>query len=133
MQELAYSTSRKLEALDLTDRLAELDLADGFVWLSTPHTTGALILSEADPEMLADIERVAGDLLVPFEPFRHRKNDNPNAAAHLLASLFGSQLVLPVHDGRLVLGQYQRVLFVELDGPRERRLQVAALGQPGDG
>ena len=131
MYEIAFASSRRLEALDLTDQLTELPLADGFAWLTAPHTTGALLICEADPEMLADLERVAGELLAPFEPFRHHKNDNPNGAAHLMSSLFGSQLVLPIQDGRPLLGTYQRVLFLELDGPRDRRLQVAPLGEAG--
>jgi secondary thiamine-phosphate synthase enzyme len=128
MQELVFSTSRRIEALDLTDRLAGFELADGFAWLAIPHTTGALVLCESDAELLRDIERVAGEILAPFEPFEHRKNDNPNAAAHLLSALFGSQVVVPVTEGRLDLGTYQRVVFVELDGPRERRLRVAPIG-----
>ncbi len=133
MDTLPFATSRKLEAIDLTDRLGEVRLDDGFVWLSTPHTTGALILCESDPEMLEDLERVARDLLAPFEPFRHHKNDNPNAAAHLLSAMFGSQLVLPVRDGRVLLGTYQRILFLELDGPRERQLLVASIGSAPKG
>jgi secondary thiamine-phosphate synthase enzyme len=131
VQDIPFDTGRKIEAIDLTDRLAALDLPDGFAWISIPHTTGGLILCEADPEMLADIERVAAELLAPFEPFRHRKNDNPNAAAHLLSSLFGSQLILPVMDGRIQLGTYQRILFVELDGPRQRQVRVGSLVPTG--
>jgi secondary thiamine-phosphate synthase enzyme len=131
VQEIAFETGRKIEASDLTDRLAALDLPDGFAWFSIPHTTGGLILCEADPEMLADLERVAAELLEPFEPFSHNKNDNPNAAAHLLSSLFGSQLILPVVDGRLSLGTYQRILFLELDGPRRRQIRVGGLVAAG--
>jgi secondary thiamine-phosphate synthase enzyme len=131
VQDIAFETGRKIEAIDLTDRLAALDLSDGFAWISIPHTTGGLILCESDPEMLSDIERVAAELLAPFEPFRHNKNDNPNAAAHLLSSLFGSQLILPVVDGRLSLGTYQRILFVELDGPRQRQARVGSLVAAG--
>jgi thiamine phosphate synthase YjbQ (UPF0047 family) len=81
--------------------------------------------------MLADIETVAGGLLKDFEPFRHHKNDNPNAAAHLFSSLAGTQLLLPVVDGHVKLGAYQRIVFVELDGPRQgRRVQIASLAQP---
>ncbi|MGH3452253.1 MAG: secondary thiamine-phosphate synthase enzyme YjbQ, partial [Haloechinothrix sp.] len=102
--------------------------AEGFVWLSVPHTTCALILCEADDDMLRDIEHVAEGLFSPFEPFKHRKNNNPNAAAHLFAAVAGTQLVLPVFDGQFGLGTYQRLILVELDGPRDRTIQIAALG-----
>lgn len=127
MTELALATERKVEARDVTDLVADLALPDGFVLISAPHTTSALFLSEADADLLADIERVAAELFAPYEPFRHRKNDNPNAAAHILSGLVGSQLVLPVVGGRLGLGTYQRIVFLELDGPRSRRIQVSSL------
>ena len=127
VQEVLFATSRDVQAIDLTDLLGEVPMADGFVWLSTPHTTGALLVYESDPEMLEDLERVGRELFAPFEPFKHRKNDNPNAAAHLMSSFLGSQLVLPVRDGRPILGTFQRILFLELDGPRDRRLLVAPM------
>ncbi len=129
MRTITFDTTREIAAVDITDLLtADLaDLPDGFVWISCPHTTGALILCESDPEMLSDIERVAGGLLAPYEPFSHRKNDNPNAAAHLFSSLMGTQLVLPVASGALHLGTYQRLIFVELDGPRSRRLELSPI------
>ncbi len=136
MIERPLPTSRPYQAIDVTDLLAPLPIRDGFVWVSCPHTTAGLILCESDPEMLEDVERIAQRLFEPFEPFRHHKNDNPNAAAHLMSAFLGSQLVLPVRDGALVLGTYQRILFVELDGPRERKLHVAGIGAivgPADG
>jgi secondary thiamine-phosphate synthase enzyme len=111
----------------VTDLVNEQTLADGFVWISIPHTTGALFLSEADAELLADLEKLGKELLRPYEPFRHRKNGNPNGAAHIFASLIGSQLVLPVVGGRVQMGEYQHLIFLELDGPRLRRLQLASL------
>jgi thiamine phosphate synthase YjbQ (UPF0047 family) len=76
--------------------------------------------------MLRDLERCAVDLLRPLEPFQHNKNNNPNAAAHLFSSLMGTQLLLPF-EGRVVLGTYQRIVFLELDGPRTRRVQLKHL------
>ena len=125
MNELTVTTTRAVEAIDLTDRLVTERWPDGLLLLSVPHTTAALIIGEADPEMLEDYERVARDLFVPWEPFRHHRNDNPNAAAHLLSSLAGTQLLLPVQDGELTLGTYQRVVFLELDGPKTRRVDLA--------
>ena len=78
--------------------------------------------------MLADIEKAAGRLLAPIEPFAHHRNDKPNAAAHLFSGLAGTQLLVPVRDGKMQLGSYQRIVFVELDGPRERRtIRIAHL------
>ena len=119
--EITFATHHEREAIDVTDRLALLRHPDGFVWIACPHTTCALVLCEADADMLADIEKAASQLMVPLEPFLHHRNDNPNAAAHLWSSLAGTQLLIPVTDGKMQLGSYQRIVFVELDGPRERR------------
>lgn len=139
MVELELATHREREAIDITDRLAALSHPDGFAWIACPHTTCALILCEADSDMLADIEKAAGSLMAPMEPFTHHRNDKPNAAAHLWSALAGTQLLIPVRDGRMDLGTYQRIVFVELDGPRERRtirvghLGAVELGAPGEG
>lgn len=124
MPELAVQTHRKVHALDVTDEVLALHLDGRFAFIGAPHTTAAVLLCEADPEMLEDLERVAAQLFAGFEPFRHRKNDNPNAAAHLMSGFIGAQIVRPVRDGAVELGTYQRILFLELDGPRDRTLRV---------
>ena len=65
---------------------------------------------------------MAAGLPAPFEPFKHHRNDNPNAAAHIISSFAGTQLVLPVVDGELVLGTWQRLILIELDGPKTRTI-----------
>lgn len=125
MRELKLRTERKVQALDITEMVSALGHRSGLVWVNTPHTTAGLILCEADAEMLQDVERAAAELFAPLEPFKHHRNDNPNAAAHLTSSFLGTQLLLPTEGGRLAVGGYQRLLFVELDGPRERRVQIA--------
>jgi secondary thiamine-phosphate synthase enzyme len=127
MSHLTVATERSIQAIDLTDRLTDRRWPDGVLLLSVPHTTAALIIGEADPEMLQDYERVARDWFAPWEPFKHHKNDNPNAAAHLVSSLAGTQLVLRVTDGALVLGTYQRIVLLELDGPKARRVDMVSL------
>lgn len=127
MTSLAVSTERRIQALDLTDRLLARSWPDGVLLLSLVHTTAALLIGEADPEMLEDYERVATEFFAPWEPFKHHRNDNPNAAAHLFSSLAGTHLPLPVRDGRLALGSYQRVVLLELDGPKPRRIELASI------
>ena len=127
VRDLRIESARRIEARDVTDLLLAEVLPDGFAWCATQHTTAALLVCEGDPDMLLDIERTAEGLFAPFEPFQHRRNNNPNAAAHLVSSTFGTQLVFPVVDGRIQLGPWQRVVFLELDGPRERRILVASM------
>lgn len=124
---LQVRTEARIQALDVTDLVTERAWPDGLLWLSCPHTTAALVIGEADEDMLRDYERLAGELFEPYQPFRHHKNDNPNAAAHLLSSIAGTQLLLPIHSGRLVLGTFQRIVFLELDGPKPRQVRLASI------
>jgi secondary thiamine-phosphate synthase enzyme len=117
--------------MDVTDSITSQVWPDGYLLLSVPHTTAALILGENDPEMLQDYETVAVGLAAPFEPFKHHRNDNPNASAHVISSFAGTQLLLPVAEGRLVLGTWQRIIFIELDGPKTRQVLAGSIpGQP---
>lgn len=125
--EIPVETRATVQAIDLTDRIAARTYPDGLLWIACPHTTAALVIGEADEDMLADYERVAATWFASYEPFRHHRNDNPNAAAHLVSSLAGTQLLVPVRDGRLVLGTWQRIVFIELDGPKSRRIQLASI------
>jgi secondary thiamine-phosphate synthase enzyme len=125
--DIDVETSRRIEARDVTELVAKQELRDGIHVVSTPHTTAAVLLSEADEDLLRDLERAAGELLRPLEPFAHARQNNPNAAAHIFASLAGTQLLVEVEAGQLVLGRYQRLCFLELDGPRRRRLRLRQL------
>lgn len=131
MKRIEVTSARAIQAFDVTDLVTAQRWPDGWLFLSTPHTTAALILGENDPEMLEDYEKVAAGLPAPFEPFKHHRNDNPNAAAHVISSFAGTQLTLPVEDGRPVLGTYQRVILIELDGPKTRTILCgSAAAQP---
>lgn len=128
MIELKLETSAAIQAIDITDRVTALAWPDGFAWIGCPHTTAALVIGEGDPDMLEDYERVARDTYAPYEPFKHHRNDNPNAPAHLVSSFAGTQLLFPVVGSRLVLGTFQRIVLIELDGPKPGRvIKLASL------
>jgi secondary thiamine-phosphate synthase enzyme len=126
MRKIEVVTERSVQALDVTDRITGQAWPDGWLILSVPHTTAALIIGENDPEMLEDYEKVALQLPAPFEPFKHHRNDNPNAAAHVISSLAGTQLILPVEASEVVLGTWQRIIFIELDGPKTRTIMCGS-------
>jgi secondary thiamine-phosphate synthase enzyme len=124
---LEVDTGRRRHAIDITDRVTAIAAGDGFLWLSSPHTTAALVLSEADDDLLRDLERVAAEILKPLEPFSHHRNDNPNGAAHLISTLMGTTLLLRVRGGHVELGRFQRIVLVELDGPKTRTVNMDLL------
>ena len=129
---ITIETAAPLQATDVTDLvLADApQISEGLLIISCPHTSAAVFLCEADDELLTDFAEFSGKWLAAFEPFHHVRNDNPNAAAHITSSMFGGQVIVPVFDGKPQLGTYQRVVFLELDGPKRRSLQVLAVATP---
>jgi secondary thiamine-phosphate synthase enzyme len=106
---------------ELDAALATLTSGDGICTIVVPHTTCAISVNEnADPDVPADLVK-ALRAMVPDVKFRHGEG---NSDAHLLSMLIGTSLSWPYRNGRLVLGRWQGVYFVELDGPRERKVTV---------
>jgi secondary thiamine-phosphate synthase enzyme len=124
---LELSSSRSRQAIDITHLFTARTWPDGLLLVSVEHTTAALFLGESGSEMFEDYERVAARLVSGHGPFQHETWNPGNAQAHVLSSFLGTQLLLPVTDGHLDLGTWQRVIFLELDGPRRRSLAVASL------
>jgi secondary thiamine-phosphate synthase enzyme len=120
-------TSRPRQAIDITGLFTARTWPDGVLLVSVEHTTAAVFLGESGSEMFADYERVASRWMAGHGPFEHERWNPGNAEAHVLSSFIGSQLLLPVSDGHLDVGTWQRVILLELDGPRQRSIAVASL------
>jgi secondary thiamine-phosphate synthase enzyme len=136
---LRIVTSRSTEFIDITDRLeaivAASTIENGAVVVQTRHTTTGLIVNEAEPRLLEDLAaRLA--CWAPLDlPYAHddlsrrtvnvmSDRERRNGHAHCRAALLRSSETLIVEGGRLCLGRWQRVLFVECDGPQPRDLVV---------
>ncbi len=126
-------TKKKIERRDITDQVVAasraLGLSSGAILVSVPHTTAAITVGENyDPDVTTDLER-AWAKWVPDVPFDH---DEGNSAAHFLSEAIGTSRLVPVSDGEPKLGRWQGIFLVELDGPRERTVEVTALAGSGD-
>ena len=118
-------TSSREQILLITEQtqraLRKLSSADGIATLIVPHTTCGISVNEnADPDVPADLTR-ALQAMVPNLAFQHGEG---NSDAHLLSMLIGTSLQWPYRNGSLVLGTWQGIYFIELDGPRERSVTV---------
>ncbi|HXG58904.1 MAG TPA: secondary thiamine-phosphate synthase enzyme YjbQ [Thermoanaerobaculia bacterium] len=106
---------------DVQRALAAMTNGDGICTIVTPHTTCAISVNEnADPDVPADIVR-ALRAMIPAVRFSHGEG---NSDAHLLSTIIGTSLAWPYRGGKLVLGTWQGVYFIELDGPRTRKVSV---------
>lgn len=111
----------RIVTAEVNEALRELTDGDGIATIVVPHTTCAISVNEnADPDVPADLTK-ALKAMVPNVEFRHGEG---NSDAHLLSMLIGCSLSWPYRKGSLVLGTWQGIYFVELDGPRERKVTV---------
>ena len=102
-------------------------IESGLCLVFCPHTTAGMTINEnADPDVTRDL-LLALDKTYPDRPeFRHSEG---NSAAHLKASVLGSSVLVPVDQGRLVLGIWQGIYFCEFDGPRSRSYIIQVTGE----
>ncbi len=135
--EFAVRTSERLQVIDVTPEVGEAVSAsgvqDGIAVVSVPHTTCAVVVNEGDPDLWEDILKSLTGLVPVGGRYRHNEKyagmpGEQNAHAHIISSMVGNSRSIPVREGRLDLGTWQRVLLLELDGPRTRTVRVSVLG-----
>lgn len=124
---LRLRTSTKRELIDLTAQVADVvahaGVDEALCSVYVPHATAAIVINENDdPNVCVDVLDLL-DRLVPDGVWRHDRVDG-NAAAHIQATILGPGETIPVQQGRLLLGRWQAVMLVELDGPRERDVVI---------
>ncbi|HYY87180.1 MAG TPA: secondary thiamine-phosphate synthase enzyme YjbQ [Chloroflexota bacterium] len=143
LRRLVVETHDPIQFVDLTDRVADLvraaGLRDGVVTVFARHTTAAVRIQEDEPLLLEDLRQFLGRVAPAQAHYRHNdfrirtqhmhEDESPNGHAHCLQLMLGSSESVPVVDGELQLGTWQRIFLVELDGPRpEREVLVQTLG-----
>ncbi len=134
---ILIETDQRVDLVDLTNRIMEfvrkLPIREGLVSLWSMHTTCALFINEFQTALLSDIRAFLEKMVDRDEEWLHNNPnhsdcDRMNADAHLRALLLGHSLTLQISGGEVVLGQWQRILMAELDGPRARTLRVQVFG-----
>jgi len=126
---IEIKTSKRIEFVDITDRLNSLvrssGIKDGICFLHVSHTTAAITINEnADPYVINDIINKINKLIPASDCYSHTEG---NSDAHIKSSIFGQTLNLMVEGSKLVLGTWQGVYFCDFDGPRTRKIYVKFL------
>ena len=125
--EFRIRSQRKYQMLDVTRQVQEIvraaNLPEAICSVYVTHATAAVVINENDDPNVCEDVLAALDKLIPEGIWRHDRVDN-NAAAHIKSAILGPGETIPVRDGRLVLGTWQAIMLVELDGPRDRRVVV---------
>lgn len=122
---------------DINNAVAKSGIKNGFVTVTSQHTTTAIAINENEERLVEDVKAFLSRLIPAGDKYLHNDiairdcpPDEPeNAHSHLAAMLLGSSEVIALAAGELVLGQYQSVMLYELDGPRHRKVNVQVYGE----
>ncbi len=135
-KEIKFRTSSRQEMVNVMDQVQEFveesKVQEGLCFVYCPHTTGGLVVnSYRDPKTMEDIT-IEIDRIVPTRvDFLHTFDTPSDAAGHVKSSLVGVHQTFIVHEGELLLGHSQGILFAEFDGPRDRRVLIKLLDSAG--
>lgn len=134
-------TEKGPQFIDITERIEkaarESGVANGFAVVFSMHTTAAIRINENEPALLVDMERMLEQIApcsaeYKHNVFAHAFSDNgerPNGHSHCQHLLLGASEAVPVVDGKLIVGQWQRIFLIELDHGRDREVVVQLMGE----
>jgi secondary thiamine-phosphate synthase enzyme len=133
---IGLKTAAKDDIVDVTDRVQEVvsksGVSDGLACVFVVGSTAAVTTVEYEPGLVADMRDAMDRLYPKGEDYEHhRRWGDGNGHSHVRASFIGPSLTVPIVDGKLLLGTWQQVVFMELDvRPRTRELVVQVVGEP---
>jgi secondary thiamine-phosphate synthase enzyme len=138
---IQLNTEEGISVFDITEQIRECikstDIGNGFAIVCSRHTTTAVTINEHEERLLQDLKMFFTQLIPPTARYLHNDihlrdcpPDEPeNAHSHIAAVIYGSSESIPIEDGQLALGQYQSVMLIELDGPRDRQVNIQFIGE----
>ena len=137
----AIRTERGPQFIDITDKVVEAmrraGLTNGFAVVFSKHTTAAIRINEAEPHLISDMEKMLESIAPADVDYAHNRHahafstngERPNGHSHCQQLLLGASESVPISNGELVFGQWQRIFLVELDHGRDREVVVHLVGE----
>jgi secondary thiamine-phosphate synthase enzyme len=134
-------TEKGPQFVDITDRVEaatkEAGLQNGFAVVFSKHTTAAISINEAEPHLIKDMEEMLEKMAPSSHDYEHNRyahalstnGERPNGHSHCQQLLLGASESVPIADGKLVFGVWQRLFLVELDHGRDREVVVHLIGE----
>ena len=135
---LTLCSKERTEFLDITkqirDAVQKHQISDGIVLVNSLHTTVALFVNEFQGALIEDLKHMLSNLIREQSGYRHddpRYSDcgRPDAHAHLRATLLGRSVAIGLSGGELSLGQFESIIFAELEGPGQRGIDIQIMGE----
>jgi secondary thiamine-phosphate synthase enzyme len=132
-KEIKIKTKGPYDFIDITDKVnnivGESGIKNGILSLFSLHNTACIIIQENDETIFRDIEEFFDRILPLNIKYHHNYEGNINATAHIKTNLLSQSLCIPIKDGKLLLGIWQRIIFLELFEAREREIFLTIIGE----
>ncbi len=140
-QTFMIGTDKGPQFIDITERVEEVarqsGVLNGFAVVFSKHTTAAIRINENEPALIADMERMLEQIAPAVAAYKHNdavhafsdNGERPNGHSHCQHLLLGASEAVPIVDGTLIVGQWQRIFLVELDHARDREVVVQLVGE----
>jgi secondary thiamine-phosphate synthase enzyme len=129
---LSFHTEKRRELLPLTPTLEQIlkksGIREGFMLVSAMHITAGVFVNDDESGLHRDIWKWLEGLAPRRADYAHHDTGEDNGDAHLKSILVHHEVIVPVTEGRLDLGPWQRVFYAEFDGQRDKRVIVKVLG-----
>jgi secondary thiamine-phosphate synthase enzyme len=129
---LELETSKRVQIIDISRNidaaLAESGLRKGLVNIYSKHSTSAIFINENESGLLEDYQNLIQTLIPTGNNYKHDRIDN-NADSHLRSFIIGNNETIPFENGSMDLGTWQSVFFLDMDGPRNRRITITIMGE----
>ncbi|HVZ61567.1 MAG TPA: secondary thiamine-phosphate synthase enzyme YjbQ [Terriglobales bacterium] len=130
---LTFNTKKHREYVHSTPKIEAIvqksGVHEGLVLVSAMHITAGVYVNDNEPGLIEDIDKWLEELAPFRSDYRHHQTGEDNGDSHLKALLVHHQVILPVTNGRLDLGTWQRIFYAEFDGQREKRVLVKVFGE----
>jgi secondary thiamine-phosphate synthase enzyme len=129
---LRFHTKKRREYIHITPQVEEIvrrsGIHEGMVLVSAMHITASIYVNDNESGLIQDIDKWI-EQLAPAKPdYKHHQTGEDNADAHLKALLLNHEVIVPITNGELDFGTWQRIFYAEFDGQRDKRVIVKVLG-----
>jgi len=127
-----FNTKKRREFIHITDKIQEIvdksKIKEGFCLVSAMHVTAGVFINDYESGIMEDIMEWLEKLAPYKKDYKHHLTGEDNADAHLKSLMIHHQVIIPVTNGKLDLGPWQRIFYAEFDGQREKRMVVKVIG-----
>ncbi|HLH08163.1 MAG TPA: secondary thiamine-phosphate synthase enzyme YjbQ [Terriglobales bacterium] len=132
-EHLTFNTKKHREYVHITPQVEaavkKSGIKEGMVLVSAMHITAGVYVNDNESGLIQDIDKWLEELAPFREDYHHHNTGETNGDSHLKALLVHHQVILPITEGKLDLGPWQRVFYAEFDGQRPKRLVIKVMGE----